>query len=220
MATRQVVQWEPNPGRGADVVANMAEAKKIHERLGYRVRAWQTIAGGAVGPRIAYVLESDNLAAFFTAADKSRTDADWAAFVQRVLQSPNPSATQISSSVATEIAGLESGPLTAAPGTMVASVFQSQIKPGRLADAIKNWTEGKPLANAMGATISVSIANYAGAAAGIASTVFLFKSMADMASFQEKAAGNTAWHALLQRGQAADSPAIVVSSALIAEIPI
>lgn len=39
-------------------------------------------------------------------------------------------------------------------------------------------------------------------------------------SFQEKAVGNAAWQSLLQRGQAADSPATVVSSALIAEIPI
>ena len=201
-------------------MANMSEAKKIHESLGYRVRAWQTVAGGAVGPRIAYVLESDNLAACFTSMDKGRSDADWLAFIQRVLQSPNPSAKQISSSVGTEIAGLESGPLTAAPGTMIASVFQQQVKPGRMADAIKTWTEGKQLAEAMGATVSVSLANYAGTAAGTASVVFLFKAVADMASYQQKAAGNAAWKAHFQRGQAADSPLVVVSSALLIEIPI
>ena len=41
-----------------------------------------------------------------------------------------------------------------------------------------------------------------------------------MPSFQGKAAANSARQSLLQRGQAADSPATVVSSALIAEIPI
>ena len=220
MATRQVVQWEPSPGRGADVVANMAEAKKIHERLGWRVRAWQTIAAGAVGPRISYVLESDNLAAFFGTLDKASRDADWAAFIQRVLQSPTPSAKQVSNSVATEIAGLESGPLTAAPGTMIASAFQFQVKPGRMPDAIKNWAEGKQLAEAMGATVSVSVANYAGPAAGVVSVVFLFKTVADMASYQTKAVGNAKWQALLQRGQESDSPATVLSSALISEIPI
>ena len=220
MATRWVVQWEPQVGRGADVVMNMSEAKKIHERLGWRVRAWQTLAAGPVGPRISYVLESDNLAAFFGTMDKLRGDADWAGFMQRVLQSPTPSAKQVSSTVMTEIVGLESGPLTAAPGTMVASVFQSQVKPGRLADAVKNWNEGRQLATDMGAKVSVSIANYAGAGAGLASTVFLFSSVADMASFQQKAPANTAWQSLLQRGGAADGPATMVSSALITEIPI
>lgn len=220
MATRQVVQWEPMPGRSADVVANMADARKIHERLGYRVRAWQTLAAGATGPRISYVLESDNIAAFFTTMEKLRNDAGWAAFAQRVLNSPTPSARQIASTVGTEIPGLESGPLNAAPGSMIASVFQHQVKPGRRDDAIASWLEAKPVANGMGATLSVSTTNYAGAGAGIISTVFLFNNIGEMVTFQEKAATNAAWHALLQRGQAADGPSTIVSSALLAEIPI
>ncbi len=89
-----------------------------------------------------------------------------------------------------------------------------------MADAIKDWTEGKQLAEAMGATVSVSVSNYAGPAAGVVSVVFLFKAVANMASYQKQAAGNAKWHALLQRGQQADTSVTVLSSALISEIPI
>lgn len=220
MATRQVIQWEPNPGRGGDLIANMAEAKKIHERAGLRVRAWQGLALGVGGPRISYVLESDNLASFLRSLDKVRKDPAWHAFSQRVLQSPAPSAQQISSVVATEIPGLESGPLTAAPGSMMASVFQFQVKPGRLADAIASGIEAKKVADGMGATVSGSATTYAGAGAGTISMVFLFNSVEAMATYQEKAAANPAWQALLQRAQAADSPTIVISSGLVAEVAI
>lgn len=221
MAVRQVVQWEPNPGRGNDMVGYMAEAKKIHEGLGWRVRAWQTIAAGISGPRVSYVLESDNMAAFLGSLEKGRTSEAWTGFVQRVLNSPTPSATQISSAITTEVPGLESGPLTAAPGSMMASVFQWQIRPGKLQEFLDlSRTEAKPLANAMGAALSVSTTNYAGAGTGIVSGVFLFDSIGEMTKFQEKAAVNTAWQALLKKGQAADFSATVIFSALVGEIPI
>ena len=75
MAVRQVVQFEPNPGRFNDMVGYMAEAKKIHQGVGWRVRAWQTIAAGAAGPRVSYVLESDNIVAFLASLEKMQADA-------------------------------------------------------------------------------------------------------------------------------------------------
>ena len=56
--------WAPKPGRGVEMVGQMAVAKKIHERLGATVRAWQVVAGGTGSLQAIYSLVYDDWNAF------------------------------------------------------------------------------------------------------------------------------------------------------------
>ena len=89
-----------------------------------------------------------------------------------------------------------------------------------MADFIARGHATKAMAVDMGATLSAWFNTYAGAGAGIAGATFIFSGYAELAAYQKKAAANSAWQANLQKGQAADAPATIVSSALLAEIPI
>lgn len=220
MAVRSLVQWQPNPGREADTLAAFSEAKRIQEAMGGRARAFQGIADG-LGPVVfSYVLETDNMAAYLNILGQLRTSADFRALLQKVVQTPTPAATRVSASVATELPGLESGELTGAPGSLVGSVWQWQVKPGRMAEALEGARTGHGLARGMGATVSVWTNTYAGAGVGLVGAAFLFEGYAAMADYVQKAASNPEWQANLQRAQGPDAPTVLVSNALISELPI
>ena len=220
MAVRQIVQWHPNPGRGAELLSQMAEAKQIHQRLGWRVRAWQTLAAGPQPVTIAYVLESDTMSAHITAMEKGQGDAQWQSFQQRVLQSASPTGVMVFNGLTTEIAGLEAEALTTAPGSLVATVRQWQAKPGRVENLIQQSRELKPILNGLGGIVSVSQNTFAGAAVGVLSRVTVFEGLAAFRTFQEKAAASAELQALIPKMQAADAPGVLLSASLIQEIPI
>jgi len=102
MAVAQVFQFQINPGKNQEFNAQVAEAKKIQERLGGRVRVWQATMAGPNSGFISYVIEHDNLAAFATFSDKLAADADWLAFVAKTFGA-NPSARVVAGSLANEV---------------------------------------------------------------------------------------------------------------------
>ncbi len=79
MAVVSVITWRPLPGRVPQFLGSVSEAKKIHERLGARVRVLQAGAG----PRpltVAYVTEFDDMVKYGEFAVKLETDQEWQAF--------------------------------------------------------------------------------------------------------------------------------------------
>jgi len=102
MAVAQVIQFRISPGKNQEFNAQVAEAKKLQERLGGRVRVWQATAAGPNTGLVSYVIEHDNLAAFAAFSDKLSADAEWLAFSAKVFVA-NPSGTLISAGLANEI---------------------------------------------------------------------------------------------------------------------
>ena len=45
MAVASIATWRPRDGKLAEFMANVTTAKKIHERLGGKVRVWQSQFG-------------------------------------------------------------------------------------------------------------------------------------------------------------------------------
>lgn len=79
MAVSTVHTWRANPGKAAAFMAGVVQAKKIHERLGGRVRVVQTVLGGQP-MSIGYVTAFDDMNAYaaFTAALEA--DKEWQEF--------------------------------------------------------------------------------------------------------------------------------------------
>ena len=103
MAVVQAIQFRIVQGKNQEFTANVAEAKKIQERLGGRVRVWQgTMAGPNTG-LVTYTIEHDDLAAYASFTQKLQADSDWQAFAARTLGSANPTGNLISAALATEI---------------------------------------------------------------------------------------------------------------------
>jgi hypothetical protein len=100
MAVATVNTFRPLPARAQDFLAACSEAKKIHERLGGRVRIWRSRIGGeplAIG----YVVEHDDLARFAEFSSKLESDQEWQALWARA--GTDPSATMIQSSLIDEV---------------------------------------------------------------------------------------------------------------------
>jgi hypothetical protein len=106
MAVATVVTWKVRTGRFADFMTPASEAKKILERVGGRVRAWQPIVGGEPGT-VSFVVEHDDLAAYAEYSAKLQSDGEWQALIQKyVLANSDPTADIIRSALITEVPGL------------------------------------------------------------------------------------------------------------------
>ena len=103
MAVVQAIQFRIIQGKNQEFMANVAEARKIQEGLGGRVRAWQATMAGPNSGIVTYTIEHDDLAAFAAFSDKLQADSDWLAFVARTLGSANPTGTFMSAVLANEI---------------------------------------------------------------------------------------------------------------------
>ena len=103
MAVVQAFQFRIIQGKNQEFMANVAEARKIQEGLGGRVRVWQATAAGPNTGLVTYTIEHDDLAAFAAFSDKLQADSDWLAFAARTLGGTNPTGTLLSAILATEI---------------------------------------------------------------------------------------------------------------------
>ena len=99
-----VSQWQPKDGRIQDFVAQVATAKKIHERLGAQVRVWQTAFGGRP-MSIGYVIQHESWEAFGHFGQKMSEDSEWQQFWANALL--DPTAELIENSVLQPVPGLE-----------------------------------------------------------------------------------------------------------------
>ncbi|MDP9238220.1 MAG: hypothetical protein M3P30_12635 [Chloroflexota bacterium] len=101
MAVATVVRFAINPGKNQEFMALAAEAKKIHERLGGKVRIWNATLAGPDSGNVSYVIEHANIAAYASFSDKMGADAEWLKFVPKAF-SANPAGRALSSVLITE----------------------------------------------------------------------------------------------------------------------
>ncbi len=103
MAVATVSLWRPNPGRIQDFLAAATQARKIHERLGSKVRLWQTAFGGQPNT-LGYIIEHADWTAFGKFGQALESDSEW----QQLLANyqADPPAELVQSSVITEPPGL------------------------------------------------------------------------------------------------------------------
>lgn len=64
MSIASVYQYQVAPGRLQDAMKAFAEAKKLHESLGARVRVWRASFAGPNAGLISYVSEFEDYRAF------------------------------------------------------------------------------------------------------------------------------------------------------------
>jgi hypothetical protein len=102
MAVATVHSFRIKPGRLQDVLSVVSEARKIHERLGGRVRVWQPAIGGEAGS-VAYVIEHDDMTAYGAFTDKLLSDSEWQALTQRVQGDTNPGTEPLTSTLISEL---------------------------------------------------------------------------------------------------------------------
>ena len=87
--TSQVTSWRVNPGRGADFLANIAEAKKLHLKMGAdQVWVTQHMSGGNPGT-ISYMMVFESAEEWGKVADAASTNTEWLAFWAKVQQNPS-----------------------------------------------------------------------------------------------------------------------------------
>ncbi len=87
MAVVSVDTWRPLPGRLPEFLSIGSEAKKIHERLGARVRVLRAGAGPRPGT-ITYILEFDDMVKYGEFAVKLETDQEWQALGAKIGEAP------------------------------------------------------------------------------------------------------------------------------------
>ncbi len=90
MAVVAVFSWKVKPGRMQEFRGRVAEAQKIHERLGARVRVLLPQYSGE--PNVAYLLEHDSMTAHGTFSDKLQSDPEWQVFFVQIQTNTDPSA--------------------------------------------------------------------------------------------------------------------------------
>ncbi len=91
MAVVSVFSWKIKPGRTQEVHAIVAQARKIHERLGARVRVLLP-QYSAEPANLAYLLEHDDMTAHGTFNDKLQSDQEWQAIFTQIQTNTDPSA--------------------------------------------------------------------------------------------------------------------------------
>lgn len=102
MAVITVARWQVNPGRQQEFMALVGEAKRIHERLGGKVRVWNVTLAGPDSNTISYSVEHKDMTAFGSFTDKLAVDAEWLALGAKAM-TPNPTARLLSQSLGTEL---------------------------------------------------------------------------------------------------------------------
>jgi hypothetical protein len=100
MALLQVAQFRVTPGKTQELNGNVAKAKKIHERLGGKVRVWQSVIGGQP-MSLGYVIEHASWTAFGTFGEKMQQDTEWQSFWADAVA--HPSADLLQNSVLSEL---------------------------------------------------------------------------------------------------------------------
>ncbi len=98
MAVVSVHTFRVKAGRLQEFLTLCAEARKIHERMGGRVRIWQPAFGGEAAT-IGYTIEHDDMTAYGTFTDKLQSESDWQALIQRMGTNTDPSVEPVSSAL-------------------------------------------------------------------------------------------------------------------------
>ena len=102
MAVSSVVIWRPKDGKRKEFLARLAEIKKIHERVGARVRVRLTAVGGQPGT-VVYIADHDDWEKFGQFRHSLDSDAEWQKFLASAQA--NPLAEMVQTSVLVDAPG-------------------------------------------------------------------------------------------------------------------
>lgn len=138
-----VREWQPAPGRAAEMYAAAVEAQAIHEKLGARV--W---IGTDQDGLMQYALSFADWAAWAKFNAAVATSKEWAAWTAKYT-STTPAATSVG------VAYLDQ-PLVA-KATAVTVVYGWKTNPGRFNDFMKVAQEGAAIQSKLGASSGISI---------------------------------------------------------------
>lgn len=97
-----VATWQPLEGKAQEFLAVAAKAKKIHERLGGKVRMWQSMFGGQPAT-FGYVIEHASWDDFGKFGAKMEKDGEWLTLVASAMS--HPTARLVQNSLVSEAAG-------------------------------------------------------------------------------------------------------------------
>lgn len=147
MAVFSVHTWRPLPGRAADLVTSMAEAKRILEANGALVALWQPIAGGEAGTINFVALYADSVA-YGTTMQAITTSAEWQTFWAGAMA--DPSGTNIENYVMSDLDPTEGLP-TKDSKVLIAVSFKT--RPGRLADHLAHQAAARGHLQRLGAQV-------------------------------------------------------------------
>jgi hypothetical protein len=87
MTIAQVAYWRARPGRFEDFIKAVHQARKIHQRLGGKVRIFEGQLGSDAGT-LAYVIDHADGAAFGQFIDKLNGDGEWQQLVASFQKDP------------------------------------------------------------------------------------------------------------------------------------
>jgi hypothetical protein len=222
MRVFQTTVWAPIQGRAAEMVGHMATAKKIHERLGAKARAWQVAVAGPESLRAIYTLEFEDWNVYGKVTQTMNADVEWQTFLQTVLNSPDPSATLITNVLATGLPGLDTPPAPGSgPGPRVTTARFFEVTRGRAADARSLAADLKVQVERLGGRFRASQGVFAGPNTGRLVLLAEFDDIVAFTAFQAKSAEDEAFQGFVaSRILAADGPISLVSASLRTEIPI
>ncbi len=218
MAVLQTTLWQAAPGRGAEVVAAMATAKRIHQRLGAKALGAQIQVGGTNSGRFVYALYFPDLSAYASLTQALAGDMEWQMYVRTVLQSAAPAATLLSNTIGSEIPGFEV-PFDS-NGKSVSVVRQMRAGPGARQAAVELLGGMKPIIERLGGTTRLTAATFAGDAHGTITVVSRFPDIASWAKAMDSLPTDAEYGALTARIYAADSPCTTIALSVAGEIPI
>jgi hypothetical protein len=103
MAVAVVSQFRVTQGRRDEFIKEAGVAKSLHEKLGGRVRMYNSSLAGPNTGIITYVNEFDDHAAYAAYTLKAQADQELQTFLARALGGANPAATYVSQSMLVEI---------------------------------------------------------------------------------------------------------------------
>ena len=101
-AVLSVSVWRARPGRFQDFLAVCTRAKKIHQRLGGKVRVFNSQFGGTPSATL-YTIEHADSNAFGSFGAKLEADGEWLALVNEWLGNREPPADLIETRVSVEV---------------------------------------------------------------------------------------------------------------------
>jgi len=183
----EVYQWEPYPGRAADLLTTMQEAAQIHTSLGATIQINVLDIGST--QNIDYVMRYDDLISWGESRDKNLMSAEWTAFFARV--SANPAGKLVSS-----VQGINTDTTTMADDFADQPIFNVSVfdpDPGGSAILAEGFSTAKMMHEAMGARVETYTELYGGT--DKMHYVMFFDSWAHMAQVTEAMSTNEAWQA-------------------------
>jgi len=186
------------------------------ERLGAKVRAWQTDFAGANVGGASLTMRYDSYAALAAASKKSAQDAQVAKHAERTARSEVT--TLVGTFLLRELPGLEPSSPPATAGPRVRTLALWAVERGRMQDALALLAEAKQHSERLGANSGASSVVSGGAASGQIVTVTEFADIAAFGAYQEKVLADDAFQAFVATRFGSGSPLTRLSSTMGTEL--